>query len=279
MLEVIFLFSLALVWIIFAVAQDFKTREIANWLNFSLIIFALGFRFFYSLFFAGNFHLFYQGLIGLGIFWVLGNMLYYGKMFAGGDAKLLIALGAILPVSENFYSNLETFFFFFVIFLLTGAFYSLLVSVILFTKNYKKIQKEFSKQFKINKKMLILSLLFSIIAVVLSYLFFYLIFVAILIFIFPYIYLYAKAVDETVMVKTVNTKKLMEGDWLYQDVKMKGRTIMARWDGLTKDEISLLRKRHKKILIREGIPFSPVFLVSLLIMSYILSKGSGYSFW
>ena len=31
---------------IFAVVQDLKKREIANWVNFSLIIFALGFRFF-----------------------------------------------------------------------------------------------------------------------------------------------------------------------------------------------------------------------------------------
>src|SRR3989344_5997676 len=124
----LFLLGLGLVWIAIATAQDLKTREIANWLNFSLIIFALGFRFFYSLFSAGNFNFFYQGLFGLGIFFVLGNLLYYGKMFAGGDAKLLIALGAVLPVSESFYDNLEGFLFFLAIFLLVGAFYSIIVS-------------------------------------------------------------------------------------------------------------------------------------------------------
>ncbi|MBI2056754.1 hypothetical protein HYT91_00690 [Candidatus Pacearchaeota archaeon] len=50
MFHIIFLVALALVWMIFAVVQDLKKREIANWVNFSLIIFALGFRFFYSLF-------------------------------------------------------------------------------------------------------------------------------------------------------------------------------------------------------------------------------------
>ena len=50
MFEVIFLFVLALVFIAFAVLQDLKSREIANWLNWSLIIFALGFRFFWGLF-------------------------------------------------------------------------------------------------------------------------------------------------------------------------------------------------------------------------------------
>jgi Flp pilus assembly protein protease CpaA len=76
MIEVIFLLSLAFIWIVFAVIQDLKSKEIANWLNFSLIIFALGFRFFYP-FFNGNntlqgFSFFYQGLLGLGIFFISG---------------------------------------------------------------------------------------------------------------------------------------------------------------------------------------------------------------
>lgn len=61
MFETVFLFVLALAWIVFATVQDIRTREIANWLSFSLIIFALGFRFFYSLFFAGNFAFFSKG--------------------------------------------------------------------------------------------------------------------------------------------------------------------------------------------------------------------------
>jgi len=285
MFEVIFLLVLALVWTISAVVQDLKTREIANWLNFSLIIFALGFRFFYSLFSGADFGFFYQGLAGLGIFFVLGNVLYYGKMFAGGDAKLLIALGAILPFSENFYSNLEVFLYFFVIFLLVGAIYSIIASVRLCIKNYGKFRKEFKKRFKVNKTMLILSLFFSLIVLIFSYMNFYLIFIAIIIFIFPYLYLYAKAVDEAAMIKTLDPKNLREGDWLYGDVKIKGKIITARWDGLTKKEISLLRKSHKKVLIREGIPFTPVFLITLLILSYFLFRGFNvidglrYSLW
>jgi Flp pilus assembly protein protease CpaA len=61
MYEVIFLWILALVYIVFAVVQDAKTKEIANWITFSLIIFALGFRFFYSLFQGDGFVFFYNG--------------------------------------------------------------------------------------------------------------------------------------------------------------------------------------------------------------------------
>lgn len=49
-LKEVFLIVLCLIWIAFAVIQDLRKREIANWLNFSLIIFAIAFRFF-SLYF------------------------------------------------------------------------------------------------------------------------------------------------------------------------------------------------------------------------------------
>ena len=130
--------------------------------------------------------------------------------------------------------------------------------------------------------MFILSLLFSIALLILSYASFYLIFIAVLVFIIPYLYLYAKSVDETAMVKTLNPRKLREGDWLYKDVKVGNRTIKANWGGLTKEEISLLRKNHKKTKIREGVAFTPVFLISFLVFFYLLYKGSsflGYSFW
>ena len=117
MYEVIFLWLLALAYIVFAVIQDIKTREIADWLNFSLIIFVLGFRFFYSLFNGINFTFFYNGLIGLGIFFIAGNLFYYGKVFAGGDAKLMISLGTVLPYYPDFFSNIQTFINFFLIFL------------------------------------------------------------------------------------------------------------------------------------------------------------------
>ena len=279
MFEIVFLFSIATIWIIFATIQDLKTREIANWLNFSLIIFALGFRFFYSLFSSQGSGFFYQGLIGLGIFFVLGNALYYGKMFAGGDAKLLIALGAVLPIADGFYNNLEGFFLFMFIFLIIGAFYSMVVSASLCIKNYSRFKKEFSRQFKLNKKKIFLGILISITLILLSYINYLFIFLAVLSFILPYLYLYAKAIDETAMIKTMEPGKLREGDWLYQDVKVKGKTIRANWEGLKKEEISLLRKRYRKVKIREGVAFTPVFLISFLIFFYLWSKGLRYPFW
>lgn len=276
--EIIFLVVLALVWIAFATFQDLRTREIANWLNFSLIIFALGFRFFYSLF-SESFGFFYQGLIGLGIFFILGNLLYYGRFFAGGDAKLMIALGAVLPFSGSFSVNLKIFASFFFIFLFVGAIYSIATSIYFSLGNFKKFKKEFGFQLRKNKKLIYPFFFLGLILMIFGFsesMFFVL---GILIFILPYLYIYAKAVDEACMIKKIKTSQLTEGDWLYKNTKVGKKTIKATWDGLKKREIKQLRKKYKIILIRYGIPFSSVFLISFLILIYLWKTSLWNSLW
>jgi Flp pilus assembly protein protease CpaA len=279
MFEVIFLGILAIIWIVFATIQDLRTREIANWLNFSLIIFALGFRFFYSLFNLGDFGFFYQGLIGLGIFFVLGNLLYYGKMFAGGDAKLMIALGAVLPFTSDFFSNLRIFTLFFFIFLFVGALYSLVISLSFSLKNFPKFKREFSSQLRKSRRLSYSVSFLGIILIAFGFIENLLFTLGALVFVSPYFYIYAKAVDEAFLVKKIRTSKLREGDWLYRNIKIGNRTIKANWEGLKKHNIKLIQKKYKSILIREGIPFTPVFLISFLVFLYFWKTGLWNSLW
>lgn len=270
MIEVIFLVVLASVWIVFASAQDLKHREVANWLSFSLIIFAIGFRFFWSLFSSGNdFMFFYQGLIGLGIFFIVGNLFYYSRLFAGGDAKLMIALGPVLGFSSNFTTNLKIYFIFLFIFLFAGMFYGIFWSVGLMSSHFKNFKKEFSNVFYKNAKLALLVsfcgmvlIFFGFINLIFSYLGFW-------ILILPYVYIFAKAIDGACMVKNIPVSDLVEGDWLFRDVKIGKKLIKANWDGLNKSEINLLKKNKKFVLIRQGIPFVPVFLIAFLILIYI----------
>lgn len=264
MLEVYILFGFALVWIIFATVEDLRTREIANWLNISLVLFALAFRFFYSLFELNNFSFFYQGLIGFGIFFVLGNLLYYAKMFAGGDANLMMALGAILPFSNNFVFNLKMFFLFFLIFLVVGALYGLIVTFILGARNFDRFKIEFSKQFRYRIKLTIFLLFVSIAFLFLSFFYFAFFYLGIFSFVMPYFYLVVKSVDEACMIKSVKTSKLTLGDWLYEDVKVGDKVVKATWDGLNEADLKLLSKKDK-VLVRFGIQFAPVFLISFIL--------------
>jgi Flp pilus assembly protein protease CpaA len=274
----LFLIILGLIWIVFAVVQDLKKREIANWLNFSLAIFALAFRLFYSLFEGEGFAFFFQGVLGFGVFFIIGNLLYYGKVFAGGDAKLMISLGAIIPFSESLSMNIGYVLTFFLFFLVAGAFYGMIFGAILSLKNKKKFAKEFLRQFNRGKKIFYISIVLSIVLIVLAFFESLSLYLAILIFVFPYIYFSAKAIDESCMIRKIDVKYLTEGDWLYRDVKIGRKVIKAKWSGLSREEITLLRKKKKNILIRQGIPFSPVFLISYLVLIYLLFVQRFYLF-
>jgi Flp pilus assembly protein protease CpaA len=259
------LLVIAFIWVLFAVIQDLKTREIANWLNFSLIIFALAFRFFYSVF-TSNYDYILFGIFGLGLGLVVGHIFYYGRVFAGGDAKLLMALFVVIPLSSSFYNNLLIYFVFLIGLMFFGAVYSLVYSFGLSLVNYKKFKKTFLKKFYENKRYFYLSLVFVFLFLFLG--FFpggkILFLVSFLIFIFPYLYVYLKSVEESCLIRLVSYDKLTEGDWIVSEVKVGNKTIEENWEGLSKSDLRLLRKYKKDVWVKYGIPFSPAFLFALI---------------
>jgi Flp pilus assembly protein protease CpaA len=277
MYEVIFLWALALVYILFAVIQDLRTREIANWLTFSLAIFTLAFRLFYSLFEKDGFSFFLNGLIGFAIFFALGNLFYYARVFAGGDAKLMIALGAILPVSAGLSSNLFGFISFLLIFLFSGFVYILIASSVLCIRNFNPFKKEFANQIKKHKKLMIILTSIGVIFLFLGLVDFSFLVIGILVPAIFYLYIFSKSVDEVCMVRNIRSIHLREGDWLYSNVKVGKNVIKANWDGLNKKDIVNIKKEYNKIKIRQGIPFSPNFLISFII--FILLRFFNISLW
>jgi len=269
-----FLFALALAWTIFAVVQDFKTREVANWLNFSLVAFALAYRAFYAIQ-NNDKDFFVLGFLGFLIFFALAYAFYYGKAFAGGDAKLLMGYGAILPFST--YSSLftTTVFFLFLLFL-AGSVYSIIYSfVIIIPRNKKTFTKEFKKRWAKHKALLTLS---TTIAIVLLALFLAhpITIIIALFFLIPILYIYTFSLDKC-MIKLYPSSKLTEGDWLAKNVKVGNKTIKKSIHGLSLKEIKLLKKHKKKVLIKEGVPFTPAFLIALIILIILFVKFGGIS--
>lgn len=270
---------LGLVWIVFAIAQDFKTREVANWLNFSLVLFALVFRLFYSIF-LNDYRYILFGLAGFGIFFVIGNLFYYARLFAGGDAKLLIALGAVIPVANDWHSNFLIFFVFTMFLLLGGSIYSLVYSVGLSLKNRERFVKEFKREFGRNKRYfyfaLVFLFLFAIVSIVIGQIVFLV--VSLLILLFPLLYIYTKAVESACLMVYVSPKNLSVGDWLVDRIKIKGKYIEPNWEGLSDEQLALIKKNYrKKVLVKQGIPFTPAFLFAFLVLIYI--QYWGYSNW
>lgn len=278
MYEVIFLVVLALAWIIFASIQDLRKREVSNWLNFSLIAFALSFRLFYSLF-SESWQFFFQGLMGLGIFFVAGTLMYYGKLFAGGDAKLMIALGPVLSFSTNFYSNLKIFFLFLILFLFVGAVYGIASAVFFSVKNLQTFKKGFLKIWGEKRKLTYVIMGLGLVFMVFGFLQSIFFSVGILIFVFPYLYYYAKAVDEFCMVKNLKVSQLTEGDWLYERMRVGKSFIEPSWEGLSMKDIKLLKKKYRFVKIKQGIPFVPVFLIAFVVLVYAWFSGLWNAFW
>lgn len=264
--EYYFLYAISLVALIFAVIQDLRSREIANWVTFGLVAFVIAYRAFYSIY-SADFFFFINGLIGIGLFMGMGYLFYYSKVFAGGDAKLLFGLGGIFPylsLLDYVYYGLGFIFFLFT----TGVIYTLIYSLFLVSKNYNSFKKGFFMNIRKRKYYFILSLILGILVYLsnsgLDNSFMTLGF-ALFVFLSPVLFAYVKAVESSCMIQLVEARKLTEGDWLERSVRVGNKQIKKNFAGLSFKEILLLRRAGKKVLIKTGIPFAPAFLISLIL--------------
>ena len=271
-----FLFGLALVWLLFATVYDLKKREVPNWLNFSFIAFALAYRAFYSAYFY-NWMFLVFGLLGFLGFFVLGNIFYYARLFGGGDAKLLMGLGIILP-----FEKWGDFAFgglgFVMVFFLVGALYSLIYSVFLAFVNQARFGKEFEKNLGnrrywtiIPAVLAILLALFYVLAIPFSLWVISLI-VSVLFF---FLFIYLKAVDSC-MVRLVSPGKLTEGDWIVEDIQLNGSVVRKTVHGLSLSDIAKLRKAKRRVLVKEGVPFVPAIFIAFLMVFFSAVSGSDF---
>jgi len=198
MQEYYFLFALALIWTVFATVQDLRTREVANWLNFSLIAFALAYRAFYSIA-TQNYNFLIFGLLGFAIFLCPWTRLLLWKSICRWRRKAPHGLRSNpslsklqqSPINNN---SLPIFLF------LTGAIYSLLYSAGILAKN-KQIHKRIQKRTKKHKNLLTLSLVLLAISIIFSIIN-PIMFSVTLLLLIPLIYLYTISIDKC-MVKLV----------------------------------------------------------------------------
>lgn len=269
-----FLFALASIWIIFASIQDIRKKEVANWLNYSLLVFALAYRGFYSLI-NSEYWFFVYGALGAIAFAILANALYYSKIFGGGDARLLIGLGAVLPFESLRGMFFEGIMFLFLLFLI-GAVYSIICSFFIVWKNLSKFKIEFKKKIKV---LYVLYPIVIVLIIIIRLIIYYsngLYYIYSLLLTLPLLYVYLLALDKC-MIKLVNPRDLQEGDWLDKEVRVKGKIIRKSVHGLNAGNIELLRRAGKKVWIKEGVVFVPVFFVSFIVYLCIISKYGSIS--
>ena len=270
----ILLSAIAFIGISISSIVDIKTREIPNWTNFSMIAAALAIRLMHSITFSQRSYFLY-GLLGLSLMFILGNLMYYTKQWGGGDSKLLFAIGAIFATKPYFVKEFPIPFLavIFIAILLSGFFYSFIFSLILAIKYRKKFFKEIKEIHNTSRKIRYTSFGSAVLLAILSlfiksFLVPLMLSLSALIIFSVYWILFSKAVEKACLTKIIQVSKLTEGEWIV-DEKIRNKFKISKL-GIEKYQIEQLKKaKIKEVLIKEGIPFAPSFLLALIIILLI----------
>ena len=271
------LFVLVLSALIIASIFDIKTKEIPNWLAYTFISLALTANLIYSVL-ENNYQIILKSFLGFAFFFIIGNVMYYTQQWGGGDAKLVMGLGAALYTYPKFLLDyfspnliLPFTLTLFINILIIGSIYSIIWALYLMYKNFNQFTKglkiKLKKTKNIQKIILLIILLLIIISIMLNIEKIIMTTFSILIIILLYLLIAIKTIDEICMYKIVPLSKLTEGDWIPKPIYYKQKVLIkCKAEGLTKKDILLLKKyKIKEILNKEGIPFVPSLLISFIL--------------
>ncbi|MBS3112560.1 prepilin peptidase [Candidatus Woesearchaeota archaeon] len=268
------LFILGFIVILAGSLTDLKNREVPDWLNYGLILGVISLRGIYSVYLY-DYNIFLSGLLGLGVAFLLACLLFYTGQWGGGDAKLLMGLGAVFGLTFN--AEVQLFFIFLFNLVIFGSIYGLVWTFYLFIANWSKTGHEFVQVLKTRRAnafkipifvISLISLVSSFFLIEFRYPLWLLSLASPLMF---YMWVYTKVIENVAMLKKVLPSMLTEGDWIAEDILSNGKKIAGPSDlGINKKQISILNELYKKkkinlILIKEGIPFIPSFLIAYVV--------------
>jgi Flp pilus assembly protein protease CpaA len=260
------LMVLAFCALLIASYADIKTREIPDWLNYGLIFAALGVRAIVSV--TQGWNVFVSGLLGLAAFFSLGYVFYHSRQWGGGDSKLLMGMGAIIGISYPW--NMESWYlaWFLITMLLIGALYGLITMIIIAIQHWHKVKPQLVHTLKKYKTVQLVLILTSILFLIMTYFYSFVWPMAIVLLGFFYLFLLVHTVEKTCFTKPIAIAKLTEGDWLAEKVEVHGKGLLQP-KTLEKSDLAALHHleqegKLKTVVIKEGIPFAPSFLLGYI---------------
>lgn len=267
------IYGICLFLLLIGTFTDIRVREVPDWLSYAGVFAGLGLRLIWS-FYSFDWGYILEGLAGFGVFFALACALFYLGQWGGGDAKLLMALGALLGIGWDFNHVMIAFVFNLMI---IGGLYGLCWSSVLAVMNWKKFVSQFRKSLDSHKKLRALGIGFAFALFVYAFFVesvfsrFVLIFAALFIPLLNYLVLFVKAVEKCCMYRRVKPSELTEGDWIAKDVIVRGKRVCGPKDlGVEKSQIRRLVKAGvRSVLVRVGIPFVPAFLFAFLVTLWI----------
>jgi len=262
--------AIALIGSTLAGVWDLKTTEIPDDIPDVMIILGLTIAFIESVFSSNYSFLLNSVIYGVGFF-CFGFLMYYLGQWGGGDAKILSAVGFLLPFSPipNNYLFPFPISFLFNVFII-GAIY-MLIYAFAFALMNRKIVSKFIKDIKGSQKILSIGsvvLLISFFALnwffsayllneqnilPIIYNSFLLFFASISLFL---LFKFARAVENFGFKMKISISKLKVGDVLL-DSKL--------FEGITEKELKKIKSSGKKyVWIKEGVRFGLAFPLALI---------------
>jgi prepilin signal peptidase PulO-like enzyme (type II secretory pathway) len=259
------LLGIAFVCLLIASIEDWKTREVPDYLSYFFIAAALFIRLLWAVY-EWDLNILIWVPLSFGIFTTFSYLMYKGGQWGGGDVKLMMGLSIALSSFQT-YTLFPYFLNFFMNVLIAGSIYGIVMMVYTGIKNRKKLVKKIGAVDKI----LIPSIAIGVIAVAYYFRFnIALAFMGILLVVSLGLFRYLKLIENCCMQNYVPVKNLTEGDWLINDVRKSGIVVKSKTIGLEEDDLKKLRKLHSagkldKVLIKTGIPFVPAFFLAFLL--------------
>ena len=282
MLDVL-LIAITFIVLLIASYTDLRTREVPDWLNYSLIFAALGIRSIFA--FDLGWSVLVSGLLGLVVCLGVAFLFYYAGQWGGGDSKLLMGMGAVIGITYPFSSDSFLLLWYFLGLLFLGAIYGVGWMGWLAFRNRKEFGVTFKGKVGKFKGAHYGSVIFSGLLFGSSFFWSPLwVFVVLPIGLF-YLLIFVSSVEDKCFTKRVDALKLTEGDWLAEDVVVNKKVVMRKKTLHAKDLEKLWKLSDNKILkdvvIKEGIPFIPSFLfayVMIVFGSSLIEFGFSFLF-
>jgi len=267
---------LILLALLLGTIADMKTREIPDTLSFSLVGIGFLIASISSLFYT-SFSPLINAAAGFVAGIILGLLFYFTGMWGGGDAKIIMGIGAVMGLGVfSIGTNLPLFIVFIVNTFLVGAIYGACWMTMLGVKHYNSFKKEFSVTMnseKIKRTRLLLFIFLGIIILISLVAPIYIgfkiatVLVSIVFVLFFYLSLIIKSIEKSVLFADIPVNKLTEGDWIIDKIKLKnGKLYKPSKTGISLEDIALLKKNNIKFArVKEGIPFLPSFLIAYIV--------------
>jgi len=265
------LILVALFVLIVASYVDIKILEVPDWINYTGIAAGIGIHLIFSLQ-QWSWWPIASSLIGLAIAFALACIMFYSGQWGGGDAKLLMALGAILGFEADKFA-FGTSFLINLVFI--GGAWGLVWCIGLAVKNWKKFWTAFKtiRHQKMYVRTRVITLIIAVILIIASFIMaefqIELLGLALLTYFLCYLTMFVKSVELSSMHRWITPDKITEGDWLLKPVVSGKHKILPAKLGLEKKHVALIKKLYaqkkiNKILVKYGVPFAPAFLLAFI---------------